>query len=68
MLDLEEKYHSLDHSKQDKPSVTLAIAEVSPNDLTRGNLQGKLYKVLIAAGDTEQEVALKIHQFLNGLQ
>ncbi len=68
MLDLEEKCRGLEQSKQDKPEVVSEIAELNPNDLTRGSLQGKLHKVLIAAGDQEQDVALKIHRFLSSLQ
>jgi hypothetical protein len=68
MLELEEKYHGLERSKQDRPEIASEIAELNPNDLTRGSLQARLYKVLTSAGHKEQEVALKIHRFLSSLQ
>jgi hypothetical protein len=40
----------------------------SPNDLSRGKLQAKQYQILSAAGEKEQEPALKIHLFLNSPQ
>jgi hypothetical protein len=66
VLELEEKFRSLEDSKQDKPSAI--TAEVNPNDLTRGALQQKLHRALSAAADKEQEVALKIHSFLSSLE
>jgi hypothetical protein len=48
VLELEEKFRSLEDSKQDKPSAI--TTEVNPNDLTRGALQQKLHRVLGAAG------------------
>jgi hypothetical protein len=37
-------------------------------ELTRGNLQGKLSRLLTAAGDKERAVAIKVHQLLTSLE
>ena len=66
VLELEEMVRELDQSKQDKPGTD--DINVTPNDLSRGRLQTKLHQILSAAGDKEQEVALKIHSFLSSLQ
>ena len=66
VLELEEMVRELGQSKQDKPATD--DISVTPNDLSRGRLQTKLHQILSAAGDKEQEVALKIHSFLSNLQ
>jgi hypothetical protein len=66
VLELEEKVQKLDHSKQDKPSVE--AQQIPAQELTRGNLQKKIFSLLTAAGDKEQEVALQIHRFLSSLE
>jgi hypothetical protein len=66
VLELEEKLRGLDQSKQDKPSVE--AQQIPAQELTRGNLQKKIYSLLTAAGDKEQEVALRVHRFLSSLE
>jgi hypothetical protein len=66
VLELEEKVQGLEQSKQDKPA--MSISTVSPNDLSRGDLQSKLHQILSSAGDKEKEVALKIHLYLSSLE
>jgi hypothetical protein len=66
VLELEEKVRVLGETKQDKPTANNLI--VMPNDLTRGQLQARMFKILSAAGEQEHEVALKIHSFLSSLQ
>lgn len=66
LLELEDKIKKIQQSKQDKPS--LEAQQVPAQELTRGNLQKRMYSLLTTAGDKEQEVALKIHQFLSYLE
>jgi hypothetical protein len=66
VLELEEKVLRLDHSKQNKLSVEAQQTPVQ--ELTRGNLQKKLFNLLTAAGDKVQEVALEIHRLLSSLE
>jgi hypothetical protein len=66
VLELGEKVQGLEQSKQDKPGIRNAT--VSPNDLSRGNLQNKLHQILSSAGSEEKEVALKIHLYLSSLE
>jgi hypothetical protein len=66
LLELEEKIKKIQQSKQDKPS--LEGQSVPTQELTRGNLQRKLFTLLTTAGDKEQEVALQIHSFLSSLE
>jgi hypothetical protein len=66
LLELEAKVRGLEETKQDKPA--MSKAPVNPNDLTRGNLQIKLHKVLSAAGENEPEVAVTVFRFLSSLE
>jgi len=65
IVDLAGKLEQFRQSKRDEPIPDLTVPA---QDLTRGNLQGKLHKVLSAAGTKEQEVGLKIHQFLSSFE
>jgi len=66
VLELEEKVQGLEQSKQDK--VDPSQFDTPPQELTRGNLQGKLSRLLTAAGDKERAVAIKVHQLLTSLE
>ena len=66
MLELEGRINRIQQSKQDKRSAE--DQAITAGELTRGNLQKKMYRLLTAAGNNEQEVALKIHQFLSSLE
>ena len=66
LLELEDKLKKIQQSKQDKP--LLEAQQVPVQELTRGNLQKKIYCLLTAAGDKEQEVALQVHRFLSSLE
>ena len=66
VLELEEKLQGLEQSKQDK--VDPSQLDVPPQELTRGNLQGKLSRLLTAAGDKERAIAIKVHQLLTSLE
>ena len=66
VLELEEKLRGLEQSKQDK--VDTSQFDAPPQELTRGNLQGKLSRLLTAAGDKERAVAIKVHQLLTSLE
>ena len=66
ILELGEKVRSLDQSKQDKPE--LKDEAVSPNDLTNGNLMATMHKILTAAGNQRESVAINIYKFLRSLQ
>lgn len=62
MLELESRIRQIQETKQDKASHE--SQSVPSNELTRGSIQVKIHRVLTAAGDKEQEVALKIYRFL----
>ena len=66
VLELEEKLRGLEQSKQDK--VDPSQFDTPAQELTRGNLQGKLSRLLTAAGDKERAVAIKVHQLLTSLE
>ena len=66
VLELEEKLRGLEQTKQDK--VDPSQLDVPPQELTRGNLQGKLSRLLTAAGDKERAIAIKVHQLLTSLE
>jgi len=66
VLELEEKLRGLEQSKQDK--VDPSQLDTPAQELTRGNLQGKLSRILSAAGDKERAVAIKVHQLLTSLE
>jgi hypothetical protein len=66
VLELEEKLRGLEQSKEDK--VDPSQFDTPPQELTRGNLQGKLSRLLTAAGDKERAVAIKVHQLLTSLE
>jgi len=66
VLELEEKLRGLEQSKQDK--VDPSQFDTPAEELTRGNLQGKLSRILSAAGDKERAVAVKVHQLLTSLE
>jgi hypothetical protein len=66
VLELEERLQGLEQSKQDK--VDPSQLDVPAQQLTRGNLQGKLSRLLTAAGDKERAVAIKVHQLLTSLE
>jgi hypothetical protein len=66
VLELEEKVQGLEQSKQDK--VDPSQFDTPPQELTRGNLQGKLSRLLTAAGDKERAIAIKVHQLLTSLE
>ncbi len=51
ILELEDKVRTLDQRKQDKPE----IKNVSPHDLSSGNLINMIHKILTAAGDRREE-------------
>jgi hypothetical protein len=64
ILELEGKVRSLDQTKQDKPE----IKDVTPHDLSSGNLINMIHKILTAAGDRREEVSINIYRFLHSLQ
>jgi hypothetical protein len=66
ILELEGKVRSLDQTKQDKPEIK--DEAVSPQDLTSGNLMQMIHKILTAAGDQRESVAILIYKFLRSLQ
>ena len=66
VLELEEKVQGLEQSKQDK--VDPSQFDTPPQELTRGNLQGKLSRLLTAAGDKQRAIAIKVHQLLTSLE
>ena len=66
ILELEGKVRSLDQTKQDKPEIN--DEAVSPQDLTSGNLMQMIHKILTAAGDQRESVAILIYKFLRSLQ
>jgi hypothetical protein len=66
LLELEEKLRGLEQSKEDK--VDPSQFDTPPQELTRGSLQGKLSRLLTAAGDKERAVAIKVHQLLTSLE
>jgi hypothetical protein len=66
LLELEDRIKKIQQSKQDKP--LLEGQSVPAQELTRGNLQRKLFTLLTAAGDKEQEIALQIHSLLSSLE
>lgn len=66
ILELEDKVRSLDQNKEDKPEIKNEA--VSPNDLTNGNLTNMMYRILTAAGDRREAVAIHIYRFLRSLQ
>ena len=66
ILELEGKVRSLDQTKQDKPEIK--DEAVSPQDLTSGNLMQMIHKILTAAGDQRESVAILIYRFLRSLQ
>ena len=66
ILELEGKVSSLDQTKQDKPEIK--DEAVSPQDVTSGNLMQMIHKILTAAGDQRESVAILICRFLRSLQ
>jgi hypothetical protein len=66
VLELEEKLRGLEQSKEDK--VDPSQLDIPTQELTRGHLQGKLSRLLTAAGDKERAVAVKVHQLLTSLE
>jgi len=66
ILELEGKVRCLDQTKQDKPEIK--DETVSPQDLTSGNLMQMIHKILTAAGDQRESVAIRIYKFLRSLQ
>ena len=66
ILELEGKVRSLDQTKQDKPEIK--DEAVSPQDVTSGNLMQMIHKILTAAGDQREAVAILIYRFLRSLQ
>jgi len=66
ILELEDKLRSLDQTKQDKPEIK--DEAVSPQDITSGNLMQMIHKILTAAGDQRESVAILIYKFLRSLQ
>lgn len=66
ILELEEKVHSLEQTKQNKPEVKEEA--VSHQEITSGNLMAMMHNVLIAAGDKREAVATNIYKFLRSLQ
>ena len=66
ILELEGKVRSLDQTKQDKPEIK--DEAVSPQDVTSGNLMQMIHKILTAAGDQRESVAILIYRFLRSLQ
>jgi hypothetical protein len=56
----------LEQSKEDK--VDPSQLDTPAQELTRGSLQGKLSRLLTAAGDKERAVAIKVHQLLTSLE
>ena len=66
ILELEGKVRSLDRTKQDKPEIK--DEAVSPQDVTSGNLMALMHRILTAAGDQRDSVAINIYKFLRSLQ
>jgi hypothetical protein len=66
ILELDDKIRSLDQTKQDKPEIK--DEAVSPLELTSGNLINMLHRILTAAGDQRESVAINIYKFLRSLQ
>ena len=66
ILELDDKIRSLDQTKQDKPEIK--DEAVSPQDVTSGNLMQMIHKILTAAGDQRESVAILIYRFLRSLQ
>jgi hypothetical protein len=66
ILELEGKVSSLDQTKQDKPEIK--DEAVSPQDVTSGNLMALMHRILTAAGDQRDSVAINIYKFLRSLQ
>ena len=66
ILELEGKVRSLDQTKQDKPEIK--DEAVSPQDMSSGNLMQMIHKILTAAGDQRESVAILIYKFLRSLQ
>jgi len=66
VLELEDKVRSLDQTKQDKPEIKEEA--VSPQDITSGNLMTMMHKILTAAGDRRESVAINIYKFLRSLR
>jgi hypothetical protein len=66
ILELDDKIRSLDQTKQDKPEIK--DEAVSPQELASGNLTNMMYKILTAAGDRRESVAINIYKFLRSLQ
>ena len=66
ILELEDKVHSLDQTKQDKPEIK--DEAVSSQDVNSGNLITMIHKILTAAGDQRESVSINIYKFLRSLQ
>lgn len=66
VLELEDKVRSLEQTKQDKPEI--GEEPVSPRDLTSGNLMQMMHRILTAAGDRKESVAVAIYRFLRTLR
>jgi hypothetical protein len=66
ILELEDKVRSLDQTKQDKPEIKNEA--VSSQDITNGNLMTTMHKILTAAGNQRESVAINIYKFLRSLQ
>ena len=66
ILELESMVRSFDQTKQDKPEIK--DEAVSPQDFTSGNLMQMMHKLLTAAGDQRESVAINIYKFLRSLQ
>lgn len=68
IVDLSKQLDHLRQSKQDK--ISPAQLQAMYNELTRGALGAKLFRVLAGAAvnGNEKEVALQIYQFLEALE
>ena len=66
ILELDDKVRSLDQAKQDKPEIK--DEAVSSQELTSGNLMQLMHKILTAAGDERESVAINIYKFLRSIQ
>jgi hypothetical protein len=66
VLELEDRIKKIQLTKEDKP--LLEGQSIPAQQITRGNLQKRMFTLLAAAGEKEEEVALKIHQFLSSLE
>jgi hypothetical protein len=66
ILELDEKVRILDETKQNNPEIKAEA--VSPQDTTSGNLMGLMHKILTAAGEQRDTVAVDIYKFLRSLQ